>query len=169
MRIHRPNARRVPDWQVDRFDSKGRWLLPWAIFAVTLGFSLTRVLFSTYLPFLGYPVLSNLPLRLANGIAPDSPSVWTIRIDSARTVHVGDASVVFVVPAPGLQDRPRLTDAVWRRQIRRLFQSEARKHVGHSAILIDVAPDVPWGLVAAVCVNVQGASLARQHLVVREP
>lgn len=152
----------MPDWQVDRIDSKGRWLLPWAVFAVTLGAIFSWLYTGQIVHGLGRPIVSTLPLRLASGVSLDRSTTMIIRIDESKDIYVGDAVIDFSMPILEAGEEPRITDEKWRR-----LRTELQKHSGLSAIVIEVEPYVPWEMVAAVCAGAQWGSDARQYLVVQ--
>ena len=157
----------MPDWQLDRIDSKGRWLLPWAVFAVMLGSVFSWLYSGQIVHGLGRPVVSALPLRLANGVSLVPSSTTIIRIDNSKDIHVGDAVIEFSMPILEAGEEPKITDEKWRRRVHQRLRTELQKRAGLSAIVVEVAPDVPWEVVAAVCAGAQWGSDARQYLVVR--
>lgn len=157
----------MPDWHLDRIDSKGRWLLPWAVFAVTLGAIFSWLYTGQIVHGLGRPVVSALPLCLANGVSLERSSTAIIRIDNSKDIHVGDQVIVFSMPILEAGEGPKITDEKWRRRVHQRLRTELQKRAGLAAIVVEVAPDVPWEVVAAVCAGAQWGSDARQYLVVQ--
>ncbi len=166
MPYHRTISRRIPDWQVDCIDGKAKWLVPWAIFAVLLGVSMTRTLAPWFLDgeTLKFKYEQEFHLHLAAGGNFTGPEVLSVRIDDAQNVHVGGTILEFVIPVQAQQ----ITDPSWRREVRSLLQREVKQRTKVSTLLIEAAPNVSWEVVATIAASVRNISRATQYLQVNE-
>lgn len=166
MLLHHLKHRHIPDWQADRIDGKARWLVPWAIFSVLLFAAYACVLSPWFLDgeTLKFKRVHRLPLNLADDTVLKVSNLLVIRIDSNQRVHVGEAVFEFFVSPEYSKSISRVTDPIWRRQLHCTLQTEIKKPRKIATIVIEVAPNTPWEVIANVCGSVRSVSDAQQYL-----